>query len=246
MYCDNHLSNKGLVHEKRKFDLYIRDTLGKKEPKDLLALDIDRLRLGLEKRGKFTQAVRILELLRRTINYGIKKGLVDPISFKIEIPKLNNITTEDLSSKQLKKLLEVLDADEDQTAANVMRLALNTGMRRGELFKLRWKDIDFRRGFVNLKDPKGGSDQSIPLNDPAKKIFKNIPTKGKNPFAFPGRKRGTHLTDCKKSFKRIKKAAGLPKDFRPLHGLRHVYASRAGAGHSTSFLALSINSLVSS
>jgi integrase len=32
-------------------------------------------------------------------------------------------------------------------------------------------------------------------------------------------------TDINKAVNRIKNKAGLPKDFRPLHGLRHVYAS---------------------
>ena len=31
--------------------------------------------------------------------------------------------------------------------------------------------------------------------------------------------------DFNKPINRIKERAGLPKDFRPLHGLRHVYAS---------------------
>jgi integrase len=41
---------------------------------------------------------------------------------------------------------------------------------------------------------------------------------------FPG-KNGGERKDIKRQVNRIKKAAGLPKDFRPLHGLRHVYAS---------------------
>ena len=224
-YCDTFPANKGLRNEQRKFNLYLRDKIGKKEPGELLALDIDRLRLGLQRAGKVTTAARVLELLRRTVNFGVKRGLVPPIHFKIEVPKLNNQTTEDLSSEQLEKLLKTLDGDEDQMAANVMRLALFTGLRRSEIFKLRWDDIDFQRGFCTLRDPKGGPDQVIPLNDPARDIFDNIYRDNENPFIFPGRKKETHLTDCKKSFKRIAKAAELPKGFRPLHGLRHVYAS---------------------
>lgn len=41
---------------------------------------------------------------------------------------------------------------------------------------------------------------------------------------FPGRG-GKQRTDFKKPINRIKQRAGLPKDFRPLHGLRHTYAS---------------------
>jgi integrase len=225
LYCENHPENKSLNNEKLKYELCIRDEIGKKEPAELMPLDVDRVRLRLQKDGKRTMAARVLELLRRTLNYGVKRALVSPIGFKIEIPRLNNQTTEDLSPKQIKKLIKVLDADEDQTAANVMRLALYTGMRRGEIFKLRWADIDFRRGFITLQDPKPGSDQTIPLNDAVREIFESIQRDEQNEFIFPGRFPGQHLTDCRKSFARIAKAAGFPKGFRPLHGLRHVYAS---------------------
>ena len=43
-------------------------------------------------------------------------------------------------------------------------------------------------------------------------------------YVFPG-KNGNERKDIKRQVNRIKKAAKLPKDFRPLHGLRHVFAS---------------------
>ncbi|GAB6907252.1 Site-specific recombinase XerD [Desulfosarcina cetonica] len=225
LYCENNADNKSLKNEKLKYENAIRNRIGKKEPGELVPLDIDRIRIKWIKAGKKTMGVRVLELLRRTVNYGVNRGLVAPINYKIEIPRLNNQTTEDLSPEQIKKLIEVLDADNDQTAANVMRLALFTGMRRGEIFKLRWDDIDFRRGFITLADPKGGQDQTIPLNDAARAVLESIETDDDEPWVFPGRFPGQHLTDCRDSFRRIAKAAGFPPGFRPLHGLRHVYAS---------------------
>jgi integrase len=223
-YCENSTDNKSLSNEKLKYERYIRPDLGKQEPSEIVPLDVDRIRLKLQRAGKRTMAARVLELLRRTINYGVKRGLVAPIDFKIETPRLNNQTTEDLSPVQIKKLIRVLNNDEDQTAANVMRLALFTGMRRGEIFKLRWDDIDFRRGFITLRDPKGGQDVTIPLNSDARAVLESIED-GESDYVFPGRFPGKHLTDCRKSFARIAKAAGFPPGFRPLHGLRHVYGS---------------------
>jgi integrase len=224
-YRQTYPEKKSIKNDRTKFDLYLRADIGKKEPPELLPLDVDRLRIGLQKKGKHTTAARVLELLRRTLNFGIKRGHIPPMAFKIEIPRLNNQTTEDLSQEQIKRLMEVLNQEEDQTAANVMRLALMTGMRRSEIFKLQWADIDFERDFIKLQDPKGGTNQVIPLNDSAKAIFENINQTEENLFVFPGRDKGTHLTDCRKSFKRIAVSANLPKGFRPLHGLRHVYAS---------------------
>jgi len=224
-YKDTHPENKGLELEDNKFKKNIKAGIGKKKPSNLLPLDIDRLRLKIQKAGKKTTAVRVLELLRRTINYGVNRNLVSPLPFKIVLPRLNNQVTEDLTPEQMTKLLTTLEKDEDQLCANLMRLALYTGMRRGELFKLKWKDIDTERGFIRITDPKGGPDQTIPLNDVARTVFEAIPKYSQNPYVFPGKKKGSHMNDMRRSITRIKKDAGFPDGFRPLHGLRHVFAS---------------------
>jgi integrase len=104
-----------------------------------------------------------------------------------------------------------------------MRMVLFTGMRRGELFKLKWADLDFERGFIHIRDPKGGIDMKIPMNRSAKEILEAHPRTASE-YVFPGRG-GGQRTDINKQVSRIKKKAGLPKNFRALHGLRHVYAS---------------------
>ena len=106
----------------------------------------------------------------------------------------------------------------------MMRLVLATGMRRGELFRLQWQDIDFDRGFIHLRDPKGKINQKIPLNASSRAVLDEHPRTKGSTYVFPGL-HGKQRVDCKKSVNRIKKAAGLPDDFRPLHGLRHTYAS---------------------
>jgi integrase len=224
-YCEINAGNKGLVHEKNRWKKNVESGIGKKEPCDLSPLDIDRLRLGLQKSGKLTTAVRILELLRRTINFGVKRNLVEQPKFKITLPKLNNQTTEDLTPEELSQLLKALDEDEDQLCANLFRLALYTGMRRGELLRLTWDAVDFERGFITIRDPKGGRDQTIPLNNSARAILESHPRIDGESWIFPGSRSGKHATEFRKSIDRIRKAAQLPKDFRPLHGLRHVYAS---------------------
>lgn len=104
-----------------------------------------------------------------------------------------------------------------------MRMVLYTGMRRSELFKLKYTDIDEQRGFINLEDPKGGTDISIPLNDAARDLLNRHPRTGSE-YVFPGRD-GEQRRDIHHQVNRIRDNAGLPKSFRALHGLRHVYAS---------------------
>lgn len=209
--------------DENRYKNYLKPSFGDKEPKDLVPLDIDRLRLKMLK-TKSPQTVKLtLALLRRIINFGHNKRLSDPLSFTIEMPKVYNEKTEDLTTDQLKKLLEVIEEDAHPHAGDMMKMVLYTGMRRGELFKLKWSDVDFKRGFINIRDPKGGVDQKIPLSGAAKDLLKSR-QKSESPFVFPGRD-GQQRTDIHHQVSKIRDDAGLPKDFRPLHGLRHAYAS---------------------
>lgn len=214
---------KGLKTDQNRFGKHIEPTFGNKEPEEIIPLDVDRLRIRLLKKKSPGTVKNVLELLRRIINFGIKKKLCDGPGFIIELPKVNNTKTEDLAPDQLESLLQAIKKSENVQAANMMKMALFTGVRRGEMFKLRWDDIDFERGFITLVDPKGGPDQKIPLNSESRLLLLNHP-RSKSPFVFPGRG-GKQRTDIKHQVNKIKYDAGLPKDFRALHGLRHVYAS---------------------
>ncbi len=194
---------KGIVTDENRFKNHIEPFFGKKRPEEILPLDIDRLRLK-ELKGKSPATIRnTLELLRRIINFGIKRNHCGGLSFKLELPEVYNETTEDLTPEQLQYLLNAIEEDENIEVGNMMKMALYTGMRRGELFKLKWKDIYFETGFIFLKDPKGGPDQKIPMNDMAKTLLKNV-ARTKSPYVFPGRN-GEKRSDIGKGAKNIKK-----------------------------------------
>ena len=188
-----------------------------------MQLDVNRLRINLQKKRSPQTVKHVLALLKRIINFGVNTGLCQGTGFKIKLPSVNNVRTEYLTPEQLSSLLKAIDKDKDIQAANIMRMALVTGMRRGELFKLQWTDLDFDRGFIHIRDPKGGASQTIPMNEEAKQILETHPRTA-SIYVFPGRG-GRQRTDIKRGVNRIKKAAGLPAHFRPLHGLRHNYAS---------------------
>lgn len=222
-YCSQKPDTKGLKVDQGRYENYLKPALGNKEPRNIAQLDVDRVRLSLAKTKKPQTVKHVLALLNRIINFGVKKGLCAGLGFKIELPRVSNLKTEDLTPEQLQALLEALDRDTNFMAVNFMKMALFTGMRRGELFKLQWQDVDFDRGFIHIRGPKGGKDQTIPLNQVAQDLLESHPRIG-SPLVFPGRG-GRQRTDINYQVRRIKEAAGLPKDFRALHGLRHVYAS---------------------
>jgi integrase len=202
--------------------VYLEKPFANKEPRELVKLDTDRLRINLLK-SKTPQTVKhVVALLRRTIYFGVDRGLCPALPFKITMPSVDNIKTEDLDPEQLQRLLVVLDTTHRRKAAAMMKIALFTGMRRGEIFKLRWEDLDFHRGFITIVEPKGGKSQKIPMNRAAREVFEAIPRRSE--YLFPARGGGPRI-EAKRDFNAIKAEAELPADFRPMHGLRHLYAT---------------------
>lgn len=214
---------KSIKDDEYRYNSYLADTYGFKEVKDLKVAEVDNYRILLSKRLKPASVRQILGLLQRIIYFGFKKQLIPPLTFKIEMPKVNNLVTENLTSEQLNRLLKVLSEDHNINIANLMKLALFTGMRRSELFALQWDDIDLERGFIYIREPKSGKGEKIPVNNSAKEVLQ-YQIRTNSTYVFPG-PFGNKLVNIKRTLDRIKKNAGLPKDFRPLHGLRHVYAS---------------------
>lgn len=241
-YRDHHPGKK-LINEKSRFNLHIAPVFGGKMPEEIAPLDVDRLRMNLSKKLKPASVFAILELFRRLVNFGVDRRLCAGLTFKIKMPTVNNLKTEDLNAEQLGRLLKVLRGerlDDDppgeepeeinSEARDIMRMALFTGMRRGEIFRLTWEDVDTERGFLAIRNPKGGKDATIPLSDAASELLEARPRLKGSEYVFPGRKiknqkEDRPRTDVKKALKKIRERAKLPEGFRPLHGLRHVFAS---------------------
>jgi len=222
-YKSTHPLTKGIKSDDGRFKLHIEPTLGDKKFEEVAPLDLDRLRINLLRKKSPQTVKHVIGIIKRISNFAANKRLCRGLDFKPTSPKVNNLKTEFLSEEQVMILLDVIDKDPHPYAGSMMKMALYTGMRRGELFRLHWTDIDFERGFVKIRYPKGGVDQIIPLNDATRTVLKLLPRTGSD-FVFPGRA-GGQRTDINHQINVIKERAGLPKDFRPLHGLRHHYAS---------------------
>lgn len=167
------------------------------------------------------QVVLLTRLYSVAEKWGLYSG--DNPCRKVKKPKLNNQKTGFLSDDELIRLFDTLDKWPNKMSAGFVSFLLYTGLRRGELFKLTWSDIDMNRETVTLKNPKGQIDQTLPLSKKAIEVLKNIPKEFNTPWVFYG-KDGGQRKEFKGAWLRIKKAAKLPEDFR-LHDLRHHFAS---------------------
>lgn len=233
-YKANKPGLKGMVTDENRFKNYLQD-FAALAPEEVGTQMVDALRLKLTRAGKKAGTVKnVLELLRRIINFGVKKGLCawqDPSRLHFEMPRLNNVKTEMLTEEERKRFIEAAKAAPNRKAGQLMLMAYYTGMRRSELFRLKWTHIDFEHGFINIvgegqEGAKSSRDERIPLSPPVRELLQEVAS-GDSLYVFPGKDGVGRLTDINKQVNAIKKAANLPEDFRPLHGLRHTFASVA-------------------
>jgi integrase len=100
----------------------------------------------------------------------------------------------------------------------LVRLALETAMRRSELLGLRWEHVDFGRRTIFLQLTKNGTSRTVPLSTHAMQILTEIP-RNIDGRVFPV----THEV-VSQAFNRARKQAGV-KDIR-FHDLRHMAITR--------------------
>jgi integrase len=109
----------------------------------------------------------------------------------------------------------------------IVLLAINTGLRRSELFHLRWEDIDFETKWLTVRgaSAKNGQTRRIPLNAEGHSTLEawRELVKEDEPRVFPGAG-GGQLKRVDRAWRRLRKGAGL-QNFR-FHDLRHHFASR--------------------
>ncbi|RPZ02160.1 site-specific integrase [Pseudomonas aeruginosa] len=105
-------------------------------------------------------------------------------------------------------------------------LSLNTGLRRGELFNLRWPDVNLQAKTLTVagEGTKTTETRHIPLNAEALATLKAWKKQSEaGGYVFPGQD-GERMTDVKTAWLELLKNAGV-EDFR-WHDMRHDFASR--------------------
>ncbi len=153
-----------------------------------------------------------------------------------------------LSADEESRLLQAASQSRSRSLFPALVLALNTGLRRGELASLRWDQVDLegRRLTVGKSKTKAGSGRKVPLNDRAFSALsawaKQFPFRRSEHFVFPSEKYGEggavydvdpeqNTGTFKESWEAAKRrTADEEKGLRAVscrwHDLRHTFCTR--------------------
>ncbi len=170
-------------------------------------------------------ANRALDMLQQIMNFAIASGHVETNPARGLKRNRRPPLTRFLSRGEIARLHRALDrrtGKGERQQADIVRLLLLTGCRRGEILTLRWSEV--RGDRLVLADGKTGP-RPVPLNSRARRILQDQP-RGESPFVFPSpldpaRPRSPDLP----LWRRVRREAGI-EDVR-LHDLRHTHASHA-------------------
>jgi integrase len=174
---------------------------------------------------------RELELLRRILNVAYRESWILRNPFNTGdslINKADERKRERIITREEEARLLAACTDKRAHLKPIIICALDTGMRSGEIFKLRWSDIDLVNRIITVRafNTKMMRERQVAMTERMARqleLIYELSTKEPDTLCFG-------ISDnVKKSFSSVRKEAGL-SDVR-FHDLRHTHATRLVSAH---------------
>ena len=120
--------------------------------------------------GHYLNAVsKVFQMLKVEWNLDV----TNPVT-GIKRPRPNPPRIVRLSREAIDALLQSCEAASEPLLAPIVRVALETGMRRGEILNLQWKDIDQKRRRIYINRSKNGLSRCIPASRWVLEVFEGL------------------------------------------------------------------------
>jgi integrase len=171
---------------------------------------------------------RDLACLSKILSMAFDNELVDSNPMRrVRLLKENGSRERFITADEEVKLFAKLTGRRDHIRS-VVTVALNTGMRRGEILDLQWEHVNFIARTILVARSKTGKPRTIPMND---RVFEELKAlkqhAGTRDFVFSVSKTGVNIDSIKTGWRNACAAAGLV-DLR-FHDTRHTFATRLRA-----------------
>jgi integrase len=129
----------------------------------------------------------------------------------------NNVGQRFLSVDEIRRLF----GDRTEPTVMALKFLLLTGMRKNEVLRGLWQNVDLDRGIWFVPHTKNGKSHTVILNDEAKALLSELPKT--SIWVFPSRDLRKPLVEIRRCLNQLATDAGIP----PLrvHDLRHSFAS---------------------
>jgi integrase len=194
-------SKKSWKGDVSRYQFHIKTVLGQKPVKDISVIALESLKKSLQKK-KVKNVVRtkgkpklreskvktlspatvrhVIVLIRQIYNWAINRGLFtgeNPVRQTAKADKKflkmpDNKRVRFLSRSEAKTLLDSLLEKKRPLSHDLALISLYAGLRMGEIFRLKFSDLDFQHDLISVKDPKSGEGRTAYMTKPIKEVLK--------------------------------------------------------------------------
>lgn len=202
----------------QRHDLAYRTLIGLSQ-QDIASFRDERLRTV-----KPATAVRELAILSHVLDVAMRDWgfpLAQNVVKMIRRPTINNARSRRLTSSEEQRLLATCDDGRVECFRALVIIAIETGMRRGELLGLKWSDISHNRRVISLALTKNGTSREVPLSTRAYEALMSLHGNTSVDQSMPF---GMTISAFDQTWKRVIKRSGII-DLK-FHDLRHEAVSR--------------------
>ena len=156
---------------------------------------------------------RIVKIATDKWNYGIPFNAF----YGIELPSPHKPRNRRATQEELSILIAHANKQRNTYISTIIQFAVETGMRRSEILKLKWIDVNLKTRIASLYDTKNGDERHIPLTKTAVQLLSNLTQL--SDFVFP-----ISANCLRLAWERCRKKSNI-KGLR-FHDLRHEAVSR--------------------
>ncbi len=201
---------------------HFREFFGDRYVYEIDCLQIEKYKTERLLKVKPSTVNRELNVLKCMFHRAIEWDMIlDSPAKKVKKFQVDDKRVRFLTVEEINRLLSVCSG----SLFGIVGLAINTGMRRGEILKLKWEDVDFENGiiYIEASSSKNKCHREIPMNSFVIKTLEELKKNARSPYVFckPG---GCFLGSIRKSYATALEKANI-KDFR-FHDLRHTFCSQ--------------------
>ena len=228
---------KTCVREEIFFRLWIGPVIGDKPLNKVSPLHLERIKKNMGDAGRAPRSIHYcLAVIRQVFNLAGNLSLYDgdnPVN-KVKKPNEDNKRTRYLTTEEATILLQTLKSRVPQLH-DMALLSLHTGMRAGELFNLKWGNVDLDNDIIMVVDTKSGRNRAAYLTTETRAMLELRGQREPSDLVFTDKK-GRRIKELTNPFSRIVKDLDFNdgiKDRRQrfcFHTLRHTFASRLVQG----------------
>ncbi|MDQ0422263.1 integrase [Peteryoungia aggregata LMG 23059] len=163
-------TKRGSVQELQRIDVLRRHDLSYRTLIGLSQQDIASFRDGRLQSVAPSTTVRELAILSHVLEVAIRDWglpLARNVVKLVRRPVIRNERSRRLTGDEEQQLLDGCGGGQTPYFKTLLILAIETGMRRGEILGLRWSDISHNRRVITLALTKNGSGREVPLSQRA-------------------------------------------------------------------------------